>query len=63
MATRIELAGGRDSYLKLMDSFFGFQPDGTPKPPVTQLPMMGGAKFPNHRDLSDAGFDRHSYEG
>jgi hypothetical protein len=43
MAGRIDLAGGPAAYAALLDEFFGYMPDGSPKPPVTQLAMMGCA--------------------
>eukprot|EP01052_Picozoa_sp_SAG31_P071294 SAG31_NODE_30208_length_384_cov_0.831579_1_plen_39_part_10 len=38
MASRIKaVPGGAAGFTKLLDAFFGYEPDGTVKPPVTQL--------------------------
>ena len=40
MEKRIALCpGGEAKFLALMDSFFGYEPDGTPKPPAVQQPV------------------------
>jgi putative alpha-1,2-mannosidase len=62
MKTRIaKFCGGDDAFVKLLDSFFGYNPDGTVRPPVVQLPINSdGWKDPG---IHAAGFASHSYEG
>ena len=64
MEKRISLCpGGEKQFLQLLDDFFGFEADGSPKPPVVQAVVnaVKGGKWGG--DSYSAGEALHTFEG
>jgi hypothetical protein len=65
MEKRLALCpGGEQQFVELMDDFFGFEPDGSPKPPAVQAVVNAvKARGGWGGDIHGAGEAMHTFEG
>lgn len=64
MEKRIALCpGGEAQFVQLLDSFFGYAPDGSPKPPQIQAAVVVAGKNEWFGDSYHAGQSSHTFEG